>query len=91
MKPGDDFAIDALAGFLPLATRDRLAETLTPAEIDTQTHLLKTRVASHAGKGRGAAQAERRRQERDPRPQPLGNARAERVSGQGVISGSAVE
>ena len=38
----DDFAIDALAGFLPMATRDRLAETLTPAEIDTLTHLAKT-------------------------------------------------
>ena len=42
MTPGDDFAIDALAGFLPLAARDRLAETLTPAEIDTLTHLAKT-------------------------------------------------
>jgi len=42
MKPGDDFAIDALAGFLPMAARDRLAETLTPAEIETLTHLAKT-------------------------------------------------
>ena len=42
MTSGDDFAIDALAGFLPLAARDRLAETLTPAEIDTLTHLAKT-------------------------------------------------
>jgi integrase len=42
MKPGDDFAIDALAGFLPLATRDRLAETLSLAEIETLTHLAKT-------------------------------------------------
>ncbi len=41
MKPGDDFAIDALAGFLPLATRDRLAEALSEAEIDTLTHLAK--------------------------------------------------
>jgi integrase len=36
-----DFAIDALAGLLPLAARDRLAETLTAAEIDTLTHLAK--------------------------------------------------
>ena len=42
MTSGDDFAIDALAGFLPLAARDRLAETLTSAEIDTLTHLAKT-------------------------------------------------
>ena len=42
MTPSDDFAVDALAGFLPLAARDRLAETLTPAEIDTLTHLAKT-------------------------------------------------
>ena len=42
MTTGDDFQIDALAGFLPLAARDRLAETLTPAEIDTLTHLAKT-------------------------------------------------
>ncbi len=42
MKPGDDFAIDALAGFLSLATRDRLAESLSEAEIDTLTHLAKT-------------------------------------------------
>lgn len=35
----DAFADDALAGFLPLAARDRLAETLTAAEIDTLTHL----------------------------------------------------
>ena len=42
MKPGDDLAIDALAGFLPLAARDRLAETLTRAEIDTLAHLAKT-------------------------------------------------
>jgi hypothetical protein len=39
MTSSDDFAIDALAGFLPLAARDRLAETLTAAEIDTLTHL----------------------------------------------------
>ena len=42
MKPSDDFAIDALAGVLPMATRDRLAESLTPAELDTLTHLAKT-------------------------------------------------
>jgi integrase len=42
MTTADDFAVDALAGFLPLAARDRLAETLTPAEIDTLTHLAKT-------------------------------------------------
>ena len=41
MTIGDDFAIDALAGFLPLTARDRLAETLTAAEIDTLTHLAK--------------------------------------------------
>ena len=39
MTSADDFAIDALAGFLPMATRDRLAETLTRAEIDTLAHL----------------------------------------------------
>ncbi len=42
MTFGDDLAIDALAGFLPLAARDRLAETLSKAEIDTLTHLAKT-------------------------------------------------
>lgn len=42
MTTADDFAVDALAGFLPLAARDRLAETLSPAEIDTLTHLAKT-------------------------------------------------
>ena len=42
MSSGDEFQIDALAGFLPLAARDRLAETLTSAEIDTLTHLAKT-------------------------------------------------
>ncbi len=42
MTSGDHFAIDALAGFLPLAARDRLVETLTRAEIDTLTHLAKT-------------------------------------------------
>ncbi|ATQ70798.1 integrase (plasmid) [Methylosinus trichosporium OB3b] len=41
MTSSDNFAIDALAGFLPLAARDRLAETLTAAEIDTLTHLAK--------------------------------------------------
>ena len=41
MTTNDDFAIDALAGFLPLAARDRLAETLSAAEIDTLTHLAK--------------------------------------------------
>ena len=41
MTSSADFAIDALAGFLPLAARDRLAETLTGAEIDTLTHLAK--------------------------------------------------
>lgn len=40
MKPSSDaFPIDALAGLLPLAARDRLAETLSAAEIDTLTHL----------------------------------------------------
>ena len=42
MTADDDFQIDALAGFFPLAARDRLAETLTPAEIDTLTHLAKS-------------------------------------------------
>ena len=42
MTSGNDFAIDALAGFLPLAARDRLAETLTAAEIDTLTHLARS-------------------------------------------------
>ena len=41
MTTNDDFAIDALAGFLPLAARDRLAETLSAAEIDTLAHLAK--------------------------------------------------
>jgi hypothetical protein len=41
MSKSDDFAIDALAGFPPLAARGRLAETLTAAEIDTLTHLAK--------------------------------------------------
>jgi integrase len=42
MTSNDDFGIDALAGFLPIAARDRLAETLSEAEIDTLTHLAKT-------------------------------------------------
>jgi len=42
MSTDEEFQIDALAGFLPLAARDRLAETLTAAEIDTLTHLAKT-------------------------------------------------
>ncbi|MGA3008112.1 MAG: tyrosine-type recombinase/integrase [Opitutaceae bacterium] len=42
MTAADDFSVDALAGFLPLAARDRLADTLTRAEIDTLTHLAKT-------------------------------------------------
>ena len=42
MTPRDDFALDALAGFLPLAARDRLVETLSEAEIDTLTHLAKS-------------------------------------------------
>jgi len=39
--PSDAFPLDALAGLLPIAARDRLAETLTPAEIDTLAHLAK--------------------------------------------------
>jgi integrase len=35
----DAFPLDALTGLLPLAARDRLAETLSAAEIDTLTHL----------------------------------------------------
>ncbi len=42
MTSNDDFGIDALAGFLPMAARDRLAETLSEAEIDTLTHLAKS-------------------------------------------------
>ncbi len=42
MTTADGFAVDTLAEFLPLAARDRLAETLTLAEIDTLTHLAKT-------------------------------------------------
>jgi len=48
MTTGDDFAIDALAGFLPLAARDRLAETLSEAEIDTLTHLAKTGTGTNS-------------------------------------------
>ncbi|ATQ70601.1 MULTISPECIES: site-specific integrase [Methylosinus] len=48
MTIGDDFAIDALAGFLPLSARDRLAETLTAAEIDTLTHLAKAGTGPHS-------------------------------------------
>ena len=42
MTSDGDFAIDALAGLLPMAARDRLAEHLSSAEIDTLTHLAKT-------------------------------------------------
>jgi integrase len=42
MTSSDDFAIDALAGFLPMAARDRLADALDAAEIDTLAHLAKT-------------------------------------------------
>ena len=42
MTSESDFAIDELAGLLPLAARDRLAEPLTLAEIETLTHLAKT-------------------------------------------------
>jgi integrase len=48
MTSSDAFAIDALAGFLPLVARDRLAETLTPAEIDTLTHLAKTGTGANS-------------------------------------------
>jgi integrase len=41
MSTSDNRAVDALAGLLPLAARDRLAETLAAAEIDTLTHLAK--------------------------------------------------
>ncbi|MFZ3181688.1 MAG: tyrosine-type recombinase/integrase [Methylocystis silviterrae] len=40
-RPSDNFAIDPLAGLLPLAARDRLADALDPAEIDTLAHLAK--------------------------------------------------
>jgi site-specific recombinase XerD len=42
MKSSDAFSLDALAGLLPMAARDRLSETLSRAEIDTLTHLAKT-------------------------------------------------
>jgi integrase len=42
MTSESDFAIDEPAGLLPLAARDRLAESLTLAEIETLTHLAKT-------------------------------------------------
>jgi integrase len=44
----DDLAIDPLAGFLPMATRDRLAESLTPAEIDTLAHLAKAGTGANS-------------------------------------------
>jgi integrase len=40
-RPSDNFASDPLAGLLPLAARDRLADALDPAEIDTLAHLAK--------------------------------------------------
>lgn len=40
-RPSDTFASDPLAGLLPLAARDRLADALDPAEIDTLAHLAK--------------------------------------------------
>ena len=40
-RPSDNFAIDPLARLLPLAARDRLADALGPAEIDTLAHLAK--------------------------------------------------
>ena len=40
-RPSDNFAIDPLAGLLPLAARDRLADALDRAEIDTLAHLAK--------------------------------------------------
>jgi len=44
----DNFAIDSLAGLLPMAARDRLAETLSHAEIDTLTHLAKSGTGANS-------------------------------------------
>jgi integrase len=40
-RPSDNFAMDSLARLLPLAARDRLADALDPAEIDTLAYLAK--------------------------------------------------
>jgi hypothetical protein len=37
-KSSNDFAIDALAGLLPMAACDRLADVLDPAQIDRLAH-----------------------------------------------------
>ncbi|QGM99976.1 tyrosine-type recombinase/integrase [Methylocystis parvus] len=48
MKPSDDCPIDALAGLLPMAARDRLADALDPAEIDTLAHLAKAGTGANS-------------------------------------------
>lgn len=48
-RPSDEsFPIDALAGLLPMAARDRLAEALDPAEIDTLAHLAKAGTGANS-------------------------------------------
>jgi hypothetical protein len=48
-RPSDDtFPIDTLAGLLPVAARDRLAEALDPAEIDTLAHLAKAGTGANS-------------------------------------------
>lgn len=44
----DDFSIDALAGLLPMAARDRLTEALDAAEIDTLAHLAKAGTGANS-------------------------------------------
>jgi integrase len=45
---GEPFAIDAFARLLPMAARDRLAETLDAAEIDTLAHLAKAGTGANS-------------------------------------------
>lgn len=44
----DAFSIDALAGLLPMAARDRLADALDPAEIDTLAHLARAGTGANS-------------------------------------------
>jgi integrase len=48
MKSDGAFAIDALAGLLPMAARDRLADALDAAEIDTLAHLAKAGAGANS-------------------------------------------
>jgi integrase len=48
MKSDGAFAIDALAGLLPMAARDRLADSLDAAEIDTLAHLAKAGAGANS-------------------------------------------